>query len=152
MVFCLLLILSFIKSPITTLQPITVQLHYTALCTDSQSQFKWRFDRGLPSRRVTVPLLVNILYKNFISLCVENIKLWRRTKNFTVLNFFHSFPNRFWFFHVVILVYLFLLISKKVITRKKTWWFLVIQTWKLSFKIWSCDMFIIFKMDPSQSL
>ena len=30
-------------------------LHYTALCTDSQSQFKWQFDRGLPGLRVTLP-------------------------------------------------------------------------------------------------
>ena len=47
--------LSFIKSPIPTLQPITAQLHYTALCTDSQSQLEWPFDCGLLSRRVTVP-------------------------------------------------------------------------------------------------
>ena len=53
--YLLSLFLSFIKSPIPTLQPITAQLHYTALCTDSQSQFKWQFDRCLPSCRVTLP-------------------------------------------------------------------------------------------------
>ena len=35
----------------------------------------------------------------------------RRTKNFTVLNFFHCLPDRFWFFYIVVFVYLFLLIK-----------------------------------------